>query len=72
MRNAVDQSLELFALRRAELVKILQQLAPEDWQRQGIHEVHGAVTLRTMLNRLVEHEEEHCAQLESLVREGVG
>ena len=56
-------SLRLFTLRRAELVNTLRSLALEDWQRIGIHEEWGPMTLLAILTLFLEHEEEHCAQI---------
>lgn len=58
--------LAAFALRRAELVAALRRAAADDWQRMGTHEVRGTVTLLDVARGLVDHEEEHCAQLEAL------
>src|SRR6266700_6716489 len=33
--------LQLFTLRRNELVQMVSHLSPEDWDRNGIHEVYG-------------------------------
>jgi hypothetical protein len=63
-------SLHLFALRRAELVHMLRGLPLDDWQRTGTHEVNGVFTLFTAVTHLVEHEEEHCLQLEALRVQG--
>lgn len=60
------ESLRVFTLRRAELVNMLRQARLEDWQRVGAHELRGTVTLLGMMVYLVEHEEEHCAQLEAM------
>lgn len=60
-------SLELFTLRRAELVNMLRQIAPADWQRSGVHETRGRLLLSDVIAGLVEHEEEHCAQIEALL-----
>jgi hypothetical protein len=59
-------SLRTFALRRAELVSALRRATPEDWQRIDMHEVRGPLSLREVVTGLLEHEEEHCAQLEAL------
>jgi hypothetical protein len=59
-------SLSAFTLRRAELVVLLRRLAPADWQRTGLHEAHGSITLLQVVTHLVEHEEEHCRQLETI------
>jgi hypothetical protein len=62
----VHISLEAFRLRRAELLALLQRMAPSDWERTGVHEEHGPITLFDIIESLVEHEEEHCEQLEVL------
>lgn len=59
----LQTSLRLFTLRRAELVNTLRSLALEDWQRIGIHEEWGPMTLLAILTFFLEHEEEHCAQI---------
>lgn len=61
-----ELSLKAFMLRRAELVSMLRQVAIKDWQRLGIHEEKGAVSLFQVVTALMEHEEQHCAQLEAL------
>jgi hypothetical protein len=59
-------ALSEYALRRASLVDMLRYIAPADWDRTGVHEVLGPRSLRQLAFSLVEHEEEHCAQLEAL------
>ncbi len=61
-------SLRLFALQRTELVNVLRQLAPEDWQRAGMHEELGPQTVLNIVTGLLEHEEEHCTQLALLAQ----
>jgi len=56
-------SLQLFTLRRAELVNILRRAEPTNWQHVGIHEEWGPVTLHAMLASFVVHEEEHYEQV---------
>ena len=62
-------SLQVFTLRRAALVSMLRSIAPEEWRRVGVHEVRGPVSLLDVITTLVEHEEEHCAQLEAMQAE---
>ncbi len=59
----VQDSLAAFTLKRAELVQMLRHIPPADWARQGTHETEGPLTLRQIVTFLVEHDEEHCAQL---------
>jgi hypothetical protein len=65
-RTGFRESLTPFALRRAEVVAVLRRARPDDWKRSGVHEEHGATSLLELVRKLVEHEEEHCAQLESM------
>lgn len=62
----IHTSLRLFTLRRAELVNILRSLVAEDWQRVGIHEEWGPMTLLAVLTFFIEHEEEHYAQISTV------
>jgi hypothetical protein len=62
-----QELLAALTFRRAELVRVLRRLAPGDWQRAGHHEAHGRITLLDTLRHLVEHEAEHCRQLEMLL-----
>jgi hypothetical protein len=59
-------SLSLYTLRRAELITVLRRLEPADWQRTGLHETHGVISILQAVTYLVEHEEEHCRQLEAI------
>ncbi len=61
-----QELLAAFTFRRAELVRVLRHLAPDDWQRAGMHEARGRMTLQETLRHLVEHEVEHCLQVEAL------
>jgi len=61
-------SLEAFRLRRAELVAMLRRAGPDDWQRSGLHEERGPIALIDIITHVVEHEEEHCAQLAAIRR----
>jgi DinB superfamily len=68
MQFSFSTLLQHFALRRGELVEMLCQISSLDWERCGIHEVHGPQTIFVILTTLVEHEEEHCAQLSAIYR----
>ena len=60
-----ESSLKTYTLRRTELVKMLSRVALDDWKRFGVHEVKGTISLLDVATSLVEHEEEHCLQLEA-------
>ena len=59
-------SLMLFTLRRAELVDVLRQLTYDYWQRIGLHEERGPISLLEMVRGWVEHEEEHYEQMANI------
>lgn len=56
--------LSLFKLLRESFVPTLRRLSPEDWQRAGIHNEAGRVTLQDMLNMFVDHVDRHLGQIE--------
>lgn len=56
-----------FAFKRAELVRALRRVELRDWRRTGMHESRGQITLLETLRHLVEHEAEHCLQIETLL-----
>jgi hypothetical protein len=64
------ESLAAFSLRRADLERLLRRATPADWQRVGTHELRGPLTLADLITELLEHEEEHCRQLEALWGQG--
>jgi DinB family protein len=59
--------LQGYAARRAELVAMLRRLAPGDWERAGLHEIAGRVTLLDIARSMAEHEAEHIAQLQAML-----
>jgi hypothetical protein len=58
-------SLDVYFRRRAELTHLLRGTPAEGFDRVGMHETLGAITLRTVLETLASHEEEHLAQMEA-------
>jgi hypothetical protein len=59
-------SLDIYFRRRIELAHMLRGTAPKDFDRAGMHETLGRLTLQALLENLAEHEEEHVAQLEAM------
>jgi hypothetical protein len=58
------ESLELLRLQRKELVTALRALDLSEWERTGIHEARGTLTVMQVARDIAEHDEEHCAQIE--------
>lgn len=61
-----NTSLQTYTLRRTELVNALRRLTPEQWERTGVHEHLGSITVQELAADMVHHEEEHCTQIEAL------
>lgn len=68
----ISDSLEAMRLRRRELVRALQSMSPGDWQRAGVHETRGRMTLLELARYVADHDDEHIAQLERVIGAEVG
>lgn len=57
-----------FQQARNDTLATLQQLGPGDWQRVAIHETKGRMTLRYLVQDMVEHDIEHSNQLVEILQ----
>jgi hypothetical protein len=55
--------LEAFAMERGETISLLMNLALKDWERTGIHDEYGELSVEDITERLIEHDNEHLAQM---------
>jgi hypothetical protein len=55
------------AIPRYELIETLRRLSPADWQRTGLHEEHGEISIEAIASHIAGHDEEHLAQIEELL-----
>ncbi|HMO53114.1 MAG TPA: DinB family protein [Tepidiformaceae bacterium] len=46
--------------------ELLRQYSPKDWDRTGIHETEGPLSVRTLLERGADHAEAHARQIGEL------
>jgi hypothetical protein len=60
--------VETLAVLRRETLALLDNLAPIDRGRPGIHAELGPVTLRSQVEALSAHDEEHVAHIEKLIQ----
>lgn len=65
VRLPVAALVQTFAAQRAELLHALERLPNEAWQRGGIHELRGPLTMREIAEGIAAHEREHLDQIES-------
>lgn len=67
----VEEELALIGLVRKQMGRILRALRPEDFQRRGIHDKRGPMTLATILERVTGHIPHHVEAIEEK-RKAVG
>jgi DinB superfamily len=60
--------LTAFESQRAELVGVLRALKPDEWERAGLHEIRGRLTVAQIATDLAKHEQEHEAQMADAVQ----
>jgi DinB family protein len=65
------ESLQVFSLQRENLVRVLQALPFESWERSAIISERKH-TVFTQTRRMAKHETEHCQQIASLLRDHPG
>ena len=57
--RVIEEELDLIELVRRQMARILRALKPEDFQRRGIHDKRGPMTLATVLERVTGHIPHH-------------
>jgi uncharacterized damage-inducible protein DinB len=60
----VEEELVLIEVVRKQMGRILRALKPEDFQRRGIHDKRGPMTLATILERVTGHIPHHAGLVE--------
>jgi hypothetical protein len=66
-RTAFVDSLQSYSLQRFELVRLLRTLSFDAWSRSA--EIGGRThTIFTQVRRIAKHEDEHCLQIEEILR----
>lgn len=60
---SLGKLLARFKEERAQTVTLLKEIGPGDWQRRAVHETKGNVTLRFLVQYLVDHDIQHLNQV---------
>jgi hypothetical protein len=63
----VMELVQTMKSKRRELVHMLRGITPAGWDRTGVHEVRGPITLMDVARHIANHEDEHIAQIEQMV-----
>ena len=64
----IESSVGAFFALRMSNSAILEQIAAEDWSRQGRHEEHNVYTVEILVRKSIEHDRAHLAQIEGALR----
>ena len=59
----LDEALSAFLKFRAKTLDELAALAPQDWQRPGLHSETGQINIINYIHHLVSHDAIHLAQI---------
>lgn len=68
-RDRKEHLLGDFALQRQALITLLGSLRSEEWARTGTHPSRGALTVRSWVEAIADHDAAHLAQLEGALGE---
>lgn len=63
LRNDTGEALAAFRRRRAESLAFLRHLRPSDWDRGGVHQTRGRLTMREFAGLMAGHDDNHLDQL---------
>lgn len=67
-RNDAVEALHAFRRRREESLVYLRSLAPQQWQRGGVHPTRGRMSVDDLVTLMAWHDENHLEQLKRAVR----
>ena len=62
-RNDAAEALAAFRRRREETLAFLRALAPQQWERGGIHATRGRMTITDFVGLMAWHDDNHLDQL---------
>ncbi len=57
--------LEAFANERGETISLLMNLPLKGWERTGIHDEYGELSVEDIVESLINHDEAHLSQMEA-------
>ncbi|MBK7993717.1 MAG: DinB family protein [Blastocatellia bacterium] len=65
-KRNLNNGVELFRLLRKSTSELFEDLTEADWERTGIHDEHGKMTLLDLVRLYAEHCENHVAQIRQI------
>jgi hypothetical protein len=64
LRNDAGEAIAAFRGRREDMLKLLQSLQANQWERGGVHATYGRLTILEIVTRIVGHDKNHLDQLQ--------
>jgi len=61
------EALEMFRLLREANLRMFTQLAPEQWQRYGVHAERGRLTVQELCRHMAAHDINHIEQIRKIL-----
>lgn len=61
--RSLDDALTQFATERGETMSLLMNLALKDWEKTGIHDERGELSIEDIAEILISHDAEHLADV---------
>ena len=62
-----QESLQLFRLLRQANLQMFDKLTPEEWQRHGVHEERGRMSVADLARQIAGHDINHVAQIRTIL-----
>ena len=66
-KQPLRQVVEYFLQQRRSLVKLLNALPEENWERTGVHEVEGHVSFKELVRRMIEKDRKILSELSQVL-----
>ncbi len=65
-KRNLGQAIELFRLLRKSSSELFQEIDENEWQRTGVHDEHGHMSLLDLVKLYAEHCENHVSQIRQI------
>ncbi len=62
-----EDALQMFRLLREANLRMLRQLAPEQWEGHGVHAERGRMTVRALARHMAGHDRNHIDQIRRIL-----
>lgn len=67
----LEERLQLFSLKRKQMVRLLRTLSDREWETTGTHDFEGEMSLAQIVKKLLDHEAEHRIQALAMQNENL-